>query len=386
MRCFVSARPPPPPLLAVGTEVSARFMASRHGSVGRLWYQGRVAAVHEDGTYHITYDDGDQEDRVKRCFVEPRLGDDVNVVVAPAVAQTAEETATLDAQVQDEMDQCTELAADGPCKRRRTNPRLSYHLRHHRSACTEEAAIETLCLSLGLTEGLGKRRVAEALRVAGGNGNVAYWRLRTSMPQEQPGRLGRSLQRCGTQGAGSSSSHAGAPRESRDAATSRPLLGSAALAAGRHSLAPPCVTGGLVSADALAPPAAAHPLSHVQEGVNKGEPNSFETKLLLWEEIKQLKRTSRIRDSTKKRVGWPPKQLRVSREDIASSMLACFGDLPPVGLKSWASTSASATKRMYEPIQVHVCTRSTTPRPFLSSSDLAWRDLLCWSSVSARKT
>jgi len=38
---------------------------------GDTWYAGIVQDLHVDGTYHILYEDGDEETSVKRDMIEP---------------------------------------------------------------------------------------------------------------------------------------------------------------------------------------------------------------------------------------------------------------------------------------------------------------------------
>ena len=63
---------------AVGTRVEARWQASLPG-IGSLlkkthWHPGTVDGLEDDGTYRISYDDGDYEKGVKRRFVRrPRV-------------------------------------------------------------------------------------------------------------------------------------------------------------------------------------------------------------------------------------------------------------------------------------------------------------------------
>ena len=56
--------PPPPPPLTLGMRVVGRFAG------GRRWYPGRVRALHDDGTVHVAYDDGDEEHAPRR-LVKP---------------------------------------------------------------------------------------------------------------------------------------------------------------------------------------------------------------------------------------------------------------------------------------------------------------------------
>ena len=96
---------------------------------------------------------------------------------------------------------------------------------------------------------------------------------------------------------------------------------------------------------------------------------SFATKLLVWEQLQQQLRTLRLRTIIKGRE-LPPKQLQVRRSQVESAVLAYFGSVPPDGLKTWAS--ASAIKRMYQPIQAHVrACRRIAPLTFVPAPALS---------------
>lgn len=55
----------PAPILPVGQPVKARFRG------GEAWFAGSVKDLHTDGTYDITYEDGDEETAVARELIEP---------------------------------------------------------------------------------------------------------------------------------------------------------------------------------------------------------------------------------------------------------------------------------------------------------------------------
>ncbi len=52
-------------LLTTGTRVKARYRG------GKEWFAGTVAAANRDGTYHVLYQDGDQEENVLRDLIQP---------------------------------------------------------------------------------------------------------------------------------------------------------------------------------------------------------------------------------------------------------------------------------------------------------------------------
>lgn len=62
------------PTLEEGMRVKGRYLASSKGAAHKVWYAGIVTDVHENGTYDISYDDGDDEMYVQRRFV--RLEDE----------------------------------------------------------------------------------------------------------------------------------------------------------------------------------------------------------------------------------------------------------------------------------------------------------------------
>ena len=51
--------------LIVGERVKARYLG------GKRWYEGKVLGVNADGTAHIEYDDGDEEEAVPRDRIQP---------------------------------------------------------------------------------------------------------------------------------------------------------------------------------------------------------------------------------------------------------------------------------------------------------------------------
>lgn len=55
--------------LVVGARVEARFQASLNVRWKTFWFPGTIAAVHDDSTFGVRYDDGDHEDFVKRRFI-----------------------------------------------------------------------------------------------------------------------------------------------------------------------------------------------------------------------------------------------------------------------------------------------------------------------------
>ena len=57
--------------VGLGDTVKAKYQASVLGPARTLWYTGTVTRVHEDGTIDIRYDDGDEEQHVKREYVKP---------------------------------------------------------------------------------------------------------------------------------------------------------------------------------------------------------------------------------------------------------------------------------------------------------------------------
>jgi len=54
---------PPAPAFAIGARVEARFEG------GDQWYPGKIFSAHDDGTYYIRFDDGDEEDRVPAASI-----------------------------------------------------------------------------------------------------------------------------------------------------------------------------------------------------------------------------------------------------------------------------------------------------------------------------
>jgi hypothetical protein len=61
-----------PSALSVGQRVQAKFGGCR---LGAAWYPGHIAIDHGDGTFDVTYDDGDREDRVPLKFIKLPRGD-----------------------------------------------------------------------------------------------------------------------------------------------------------------------------------------------------------------------------------------------------------------------------------------------------------------------
>jgi hypothetical protein len=55
--------------MKVGDKVKGRFGATKYGPYGRNWYPGTLVGVHE-GTYDVSYDDGDFEKGVLQKFVK----------------------------------------------------------------------------------------------------------------------------------------------------------------------------------------------------------------------------------------------------------------------------------------------------------------------------
>ena len=56
----------------VGDLVKARYLASKHGAAGTMWYQGKVVAENaDDDTVAVRFDDGDFEEHVHRMYVRP---------------------------------------------------------------------------------------------------------------------------------------------------------------------------------------------------------------------------------------------------------------------------------------------------------------------------
>ena len=56
----------------VGDRVKARYLASKHGAAGTMWYQGKVVAENaDDDTVDVRFDDGDFEEHVHRMYVRP---------------------------------------------------------------------------------------------------------------------------------------------------------------------------------------------------------------------------------------------------------------------------------------------------------------------------
>jgi len=62
------------PAFSVGDRVLARYMASRQGPHGTKWFRGQVAAIHSNGTYEITFEDGDSETNVLPKYVRSDSG------------------------------------------------------------------------------------------------------------------------------------------------------------------------------------------------------------------------------------------------------------------------------------------------------------------------
>jgi len=63
-------RPSKPLNLSIGTRVKARHLASSVGPANTRWFPATVAAMNEDGTVDVKYDDGDQESDVKREYIK----------------------------------------------------------------------------------------------------------------------------------------------------------------------------------------------------------------------------------------------------------------------------------------------------------------------------
>ena len=63
------------PEINVGTAVRAKHLATKYGSWGRAWYDGVVTRVNHADSFDIKYDDGDEEEGVRRRFIKPRLDD-----------------------------------------------------------------------------------------------------------------------------------------------------------------------------------------------------------------------------------------------------------------------------------------------------------------------
>ena len=71
-RNFEAEREPPPPL-AAGMRVMAPWLG------GEALYLGVVAAVHDDGTLHLRYDDGDEDERASPEGVQAAVVIDADV-------------------------------------------------------------------------------------------------------------------------------------------------------------------------------------------------------------------------------------------------------------------------------------------------------------------
>jgi hypothetical protein len=56
----------------VGEKVEAKF---RDGS---KWFKGRISRANRDGTYDVTYEDGDKEEAVKHACLRPAVRADAN--------------------------------------------------------------------------------------------------------------------------------------------------------------------------------------------------------------------------------------------------------------------------------------------------------------------
>ena len=63
-------RPSKPLNLSIGTRVKARHLASSVGPANTRWFPATVAAMNKDGTVDVKYDDGDQENDVKREYIK----------------------------------------------------------------------------------------------------------------------------------------------------------------------------------------------------------------------------------------------------------------------------------------------------------------------------
>ncbi len=60
-----SKAPPADSDLVLGERVRAKYLG------GRRWYMGTVRGINADGSAHIEYEDGDEEEAVRRDFIEP---------------------------------------------------------------------------------------------------------------------------------------------------------------------------------------------------------------------------------------------------------------------------------------------------------------------------
>jgi len=61
------AKAPKRPLWELGDELQARFQGKRS-----CWFDGKIAAVNEDGTFNVDYDDGDQEENVALKYIRKK--------------------------------------------------------------------------------------------------------------------------------------------------------------------------------------------------------------------------------------------------------------------------------------------------------------------------
>ena len=70
-------------MFAVGDRVRSRFGG------GAVAFPGAIAATHGDGTYHVVYDDGDEEQAVGAAYLVPGVPVDAAHYAAQARADFA---------------------------------------------------------------------------------------------------------------------------------------------------------------------------------------------------------------------------------------------------------------------------------------------------------
>ena len=75
---------------AVGDRCEGRYRAGPDGlALRKAWYPGAIVGEGAAGLFHVSYDDGDQEDAVAREFVRPPLP----AVAAPAASRGSQRSA-----------------------------------------------------------------------------------------------------------------------------------------------------------------------------------------------------------------------------------------------------------------------------------------------------
>ena len=57
-------------MLTCGSRVKARYLASSGGPVGTKWFPAIITKCNRDGTFDLTYDDGDKEQCVSPKFIK----------------------------------------------------------------------------------------------------------------------------------------------------------------------------------------------------------------------------------------------------------------------------------------------------------------------------